>query len=71
MEIGEDAPVFVKTAPLEESFAIAMYEVIAPPPMFVGAVKVVETEVPPIVAVPIVGASGVFNGIYDAVNMAA
>jgi hypothetical protein len=41
--IGEDAPVFVKTTPLEESLAIAMYPVIAPPPISDGAVKVIDT----------------------------
>jgi hypothetical protein len=41
--IGEDAPVFVNTTPLEESLATAMYEVIAPPPILDGAVNVVDT----------------------------
>jgi hypothetical protein len=41
--IGDDAPVFVNTAPLEESLATAMYEVIAPPPTLEGAVNVTDT----------------------------
>jgi hypothetical protein len=41
--IGEDAPVFVNTTPLEESFATAIYEVIAPPPTLAGAVNVTDT----------------------------
>jgi hypothetical protein len=41
--IGEDAPVFVNTAPLEESLATAINEVIAPPPISAGAVNVVDT----------------------------
>jgi hypothetical protein len=66
--IGEDEPVAVNVAPLDESVAIAVYPVIAPPPVLVGAVKDIT---PAVVSVPIVGALGVFNGKYDAVNMAA
>jgi nitrate reductase NapE component len=69
--IGEDAPVFVKTAPLDESFTTTMYEVIAPPPTLAGAVKVTDTCAFPAVAVPIVGASGVCSGKYEAVRIAA
>jgi hypothetical protein len=54
---GEDAP--VPEAPPGE--AIAVYEVIAPPPTLDGAVKATEIEALPVVAVPIVGASGTFN----------
>jgi hypothetical protein len=55
--MGEDAPVFV--AP--PGVAIAVYPVIAPPPIFEGAVKTADAVVSPAVAVPIVGASGTFN----------
>jgi hypothetical protein len=41
--MGDDAPVFEKITPLEESFATATYEVIAPPPTLAGAVNVVDT----------------------------
>jgi hypothetical protein len=41
--IGEEEPVAVNTAPLDESLATAIYDVIAPPPISDGAVKVVDT----------------------------
>jgi hypothetical protein len=66
--IGEDAPVAV----MPPGNAFAVKPVIAPPPTFVGAVKVIDADVlEGDVAVPIVGALGVCNGKYDAVNMAA
>jgi hypothetical protein len=55
--IGEDTPVPV----MPPGEAIAVYPVIAPPPTLEGAVKVTDAVVFPPVAVPIVGASGVFN----------
>jgi hypothetical protein len=64
---GEDAPVPVNPPGLE----VTVYPVIAPPPIFAGAVNATDAEAFPPVAVPIVGASGVFNGKYDAVIMAA
>jgi hypothetical protein len=69
--IGEDDPVPVTMAPVDVSVQTTMYEVIAPPPTSVGAVKATETEVTPAVAVPIVGAAGTFSGKYEAVNTAA
>jgi hypothetical protein len=58
IDIGEDAPVAVNVAPLDESVAIAVKPVIAPPPTLEGAVKDID---PAVVSVPIVGASGTFN----------
>jgi hypothetical protein len=63
--IGEDAPVAVNVAPLDESVATAVNPVIAPPPTLDGAVKVTELVV---LNVPIVGASGTCNGKYEAVK---
>jgi hypothetical protein len=54
---GEEAAVPVKPP----GDAVAVYEVIAPPPILDGAVKATEIEAPPAVAVPMVGASGTFN----------
>jgi hypothetical protein len=59
--MGEDAPVAVTVAPLDVSVAIAVYPVIAPPPMSEGAVK----DIDPLVAsVPIVGALATFRPLY-------
>jgi hypothetical protein len=70
--IGEEDPVLVKVAPLEESVAIAVYPVIGPAPTLDGAVKAIESVVAPVlVNVPIVGASGTFNGKYEAVKIPA
>jgi hypothetical protein len=69
--IGEDAPVLVNSAPLEESLTTTIYEEMAPPPTSDGAVKVTETCEVPAVAVPIVGAFGTCNGKYEAVKIAA
>jgi hypothetical protein len=66
--IGDEAPVFVNTAPLDESLATAINEVIAPPPTLDGAVNVTEAWAAPAVAVPIVGALGTCNGKYEAVK---
>jgi hypothetical protein len=63
--IGEEDPVAVNVAPLDESVAIAVKPVIAPPPTLEGAVKDID---PAVVSVPIVGASGTFNGKYEAVK---
>jgi hypothetical protein len=68
IDIGEEVPVAVVKAPPEEFLAIAVYPVITPPPTFNGAVNVIETEVGVnTVAVPIVGALGTCNGLYEAV----
>jgi hypothetical protein len=40
----------------------------APPPTLVGAVNATDADKAPAVAVPIVGASGISNGKYDAVK---
>jgi hypothetical protein len=66
--IGEEDPVAVNVAPLDESVAIAVYPVIAPPPVLAGAVKDID---PVVVSVPIVGALGTFNGKYEAVKTPA
>jgi hypothetical protein len=47
---------------------VTVYAVIAPPPILEGAVKVTVADAEPAVAVPIVGASGTFNGKYEAVK---
>jgi hypothetical protein len=61
---GEDAPVPTRQPGVD----IAEYEVIAPPPTHAGAVKATEAEVElALVAVPIVGALGTFNPLYEAV----
>jgi hypothetical protein len=60
---GEDTPVPVKP-PGED---VTVYPVIAPPPVFAGAVKVTDAVVLPPVAVPIVGGLGMYNGKYEAV----
>jgi hypothetical protein len=62
--MGEDVPVPVK--PLGEE--VTVYPVIAPPPISAGAVKVTDAVASDAVAVPIVGASGTFNGKYEAVK---
>jgi hypothetical protein len=55
---GEDEPVPVMP-PGDE---VTVYPVIAPPPVLAGAVKVTDTvPLPAVVAVPMVGASGIFN----------
>jgi hypothetical protein len=55
---GEDEPVPVMP-PGDE---VTVYPVMAPPPVLAGAVKVTDTApLPAAVAVPIVGASGIFN----------
>jgi hypothetical protein len=56
--IGDDVPVAL--CPPDET---TVYEVMAPPPIFEGAVNVTEASVFPAVAVPIVGALGVRNGL--------
>jgi hypothetical protein len=49
--------------PSDVFLAVATYPVIADPPTLAGAVKVTETDVAlAILAVPIVGALGVFSG---------
>jgi hypothetical protein len=61
--IGEEELVPVNCAPLEESVATATYDVIAEPPTLDGAVKGTDTDVPDAtLTVPMVGASGFFNG---------
>jgi hypothetical protein len=66
---GEEEPVPVTVAPVDVLVAIAVYPVIAPPPTLDGAVNVTDTSAEvPAVAVPIVGASGTFNGKYEAVK---
>ena len=52
--MGEDAAVPVNPPGLD----VAVYPVMAEPPLFVGAVNATEAEDTPAVAVPIVGAPG-------------
>jgi hypothetical protein len=61
--IGDALPVAPIAFP-DESLAVAIYPEIAEPPTLEGAVNVIDNVVadPVVVAVPIVGALGVFNG---------
>jgi hypothetical protein len=63
-DIGELAPVVMVIDPSDVLIATTEYPVIAPPPTSAGAVKATDTELTPAVAVPIVGASGTFSGLY-------
>ena len=54
MTSGDDAPVAVNPP----GVAVAVYPVIAAPPLLAGAVKAIEICPSPAVAVPIVGAGG-------------
>jgi len=60
-EIGLVEPVPVKLP----GFDVTVYPVIAEPPLLVGAVNVIDAWAFPAVAVPIVGALGVVEGVTE------
>lgn len=64
---GDAPPVAVKPPGLD----VTVYEVIAEPPLNTGGVKVIVASPSPLVAVPIVGASGTVAGVTELLALEA